>query len=75
MLHNTASDSKGISAVVLSPDSTKIEHLIIYGDFGYNICILFFFSFFLHHNIVYSKSPVYNNLNDPGVNIKGPCFT
>jgi hypothetical protein len=21
------------------------------------------------------KSPVYNNLNGPGVNIKGPCFT
>jgi hypothetical protein len=28
-----------------------------------------FFFFFLHHNIVYSKSPVYNNLNGPGVNI------
>jgi hypothetical protein len=27
------------------------------------------FLFFLHHNIVYSKSPVYNNLNGPGVNI------
>ena len=26
-------------------------------------------------NIVYSKSPAYNNLNGPGVNIKGPCFT
>ena len=37
--------------------------------------VIFFFSFFLHHNIVYSKSPVYNNLNGPGVNIKGPCFT
>jgi hypothetical protein len=32
-------------------------------------------NFFFHHNIVYSKSPVYNNLNGPGVNIKGPCFT
>ena len=31
--------------------------------------------FFLHHNIVYSKSPVYNNLNGPGAHIKGPCFT
>jgi hypothetical protein len=29
----------------------------------------------LHHNIVYSKSPVYNNLNGPGVNIIGPSFT
>jgi hypothetical protein len=26
-------------------------------------------------NIVYSKSPVYNNINGPGVDIKGPCFT
>jgi hypothetical protein len=34
-----------------------------------------FFSVFFHHNIVYSKSPVYNNLNGPGVNIKGPYFT
>jgi hypothetical protein len=32
-------------------------------------------SVFLYQNIVYSKSPVYNNLNGPGVNIKGPCFT
>jgi hypothetical protein len=31
--------------------------------------------FFLHHNIVYSKSPVYNNLNGPGVNIKCPSFS
>jgi hypothetical protein len=29
----------------------------------------------IFYNIVYSKSPVYNNLNGPGVNIKGPCFT
>jgi hypothetical protein len=29
----------------------------------------------VHHNIFYSKSPVYNSLNGPGVNIKGPCFT
>jgi hypothetical protein len=28
-----------------------------------------------YHNIVYSKSPVYNNLNGPGVNIKDLCFT
>ena len=34
----------------------------------------FFFILFFFHNIVYSKSPVYNNLNGPGVNIKGPCF-
>jgi hypothetical protein len=33
------------------------------------------FVFFPPHNIVYSKSPIYNNLNGPGVNIKGPCFT
>ena len=31
--------------------------------------------FGLHHNIVYSKSPVYNNLNGPGAHIKGPCLT
>jgi hypothetical protein len=36
---------------------------------------VFVFAFFLYHNIVYSKSPVYNNLNGPGVNIKCPCFT
>jgi hypothetical protein len=40
-----------------------------------NYYYFFFFFFFLHHNIVYSKFPVYNNLNGPGVNIKGPCFT
>jgi hypothetical protein len=28
----------------------------------------FFKFFYLHHNIFYSKSPVYNNLNGPGVN-------
>jgi hypothetical protein len=33
------------------------------------------YDFFLHHNIVYSKSPVYNNLNDPGAHIKCHCFT
>jgi hypothetical protein len=30
--------------------------------------------FFLHHNIVYSKSPVYNNINDTGAHIKGTCL-
>jgi hypothetical protein len=35
----------------------------------------FCFYFLLYHNIVYSKSLFYNNLNGPGVNIKGPCFT
>ena len=39
------------------------------------LSFFFFFFFFFYHNIVYSKSPVYNNLNGPGVNIKGPCFT
>jgi hypothetical protein len=33
-----------------------------------------YFVLFLHHNIVYSKSPVYNNINGPGVDIKGPCL-
>ena len=31
------------------------------------------FTHIFFHNIVYSTSPVYNNLNGPGVNIKGPC--
>ena len=30
--------------------------------------------FFLHHNIVYSKSPVYNNINGTGAHIKGTCL-
>ena len=38
----------------------------------YFVGFVFCFCFF-HHNIVYSKSPVYNNLNGPRVNIKGPC--
>ena len=42
------------------------------GFFGGVFCLFVFF--FLHHNIVYSKSPVYNNLNGPGVNIKGPMY-
>ena len=37
------------------------------------VYISFFFVFvFLHHNIVYSKSPVNNNLNGPGADFKGP---
>jgi hypothetical protein len=32
----------------------------------------YYYLFILHHNIVYSKSHVYNNLNDPGAHIKGP---
>jgi hypothetical protein len=38
----------------------------------YNVLYFVNIFFFFHHNIVYSKSPVYNNLNGPGVNIKGP---
>ena len=41
---------------------------------GFFLVFLFVCLFFLHHNIVYSKSPVYNNLNGPGVNIKGPMY-
>jgi hypothetical protein len=40
----------------------------------YYFLTLSFLWFLLHHNIVYSKSPVYNNLNGPEVNIKGPIL-
>ena len=58
-------------------ESVSIRCFFI-GQFVFNHVLVFFvfvFCFFLHHNVVYSKSPVYNNLNGPGVNIKGPCFT
>jgi hypothetical protein len=47
----------------------------IYQNSMYCNRLIISFFFLLHHNIVYSKSPVYTNLNGPGVNIKGPCFT